>query len=182
MQELKDFESVTMALQRETTTMAEVRALFDAIAKEYPIVEKRLAADADIVLDKNFESALVKLQVGKMDSLSSAEVRSVKHLKKSSEQEYSSEDENNHEISFADRILKRQKLEAQGSSTEYLDLRFLIPTSNICERLFSKAGNNFNERRMLILPINAESQMFLHLNTDLWNIDTVKEILSKNLQ
>ena len=90
MQELKDFESATMALQRDTTTMAEVRAMFDAIAKEYPIVEKRLAADADIVLDRNFESTLVKLQEGKMDSLSSAEVRSMKHFEKSSEQEYSS--------------------------------------------------------------------------------------------
>ena len=61
-QELKDMESVSKALQMDTITMASVRSLFDAIAKEYPILEEKLSADEDIVLDKTFESAIFKVQ------------------------------------------------------------------------------------------------------------------------
>lgn len=54
---------------------------------------------------------------------------------------------------------------------------FLFP-HRIDVKGFSLAGYCFADRRMSILPANAESQMFLHLNMDLWNIDTVK-ILSQ---
>ncbi len=84
-------------------------------------------------------------------------------------------------LSYAERKLKKQKL---GISEDdgYMDVRFLIPTSNICERLFSQAGFCLNERRLATLPINAESQMFLRLNMNLWNIDTVNEILRHHPQ
>jgi hypothetical protein len=101
-------------------------------------------------------------------------------LKKQSQDLKDITDERNQSIFFAEGILKKQKLEAVSSSSSYVDLKFLIPTSNICERLFSKAGFSFNQRRMSVLPINTESQMFLHLNSSLWDIAIVKEILSKN--
>jgi hypothetical protein len=153
--------------------------LFDAIAEEYPVLEEKLSANLGIVLDKTFESAIVKLQQGKIESLSSSVLRSVKHLKKQSQDLKDIADERNQSILFAERILKKQKLEAVSSLSSYVDLQFLIPTSNICERLFSKAGFSFNQRRMPVLPINTESQMFLHLNSSLWDIATVKDILSK---
>jgi hypothetical protein len=159
--------------------LSKVRCLFDAIAKEYPVLEEKLSANSEIVLDKTFESAIVKLQQGKIESLSSSELRSVKHLKIQSQDVEDITDEHNQSISFAERILKKQKIEEVISSSSYVDLRFLIPTSNICERLFSEAGFCFNERRMSVLPINAESQMFLHLNSSLWDIDIVKDILSE---
>ena len=55
--------------------MADVRVLFDAIAENYAIVKEKLAPDAPIVSDKFFESAIVKLQQGRKDLLSSAEER-----------------------------------------------------------------------------------------------------------
>ena len=114
------------------------------------------------------------------EHLSSSELRSVKHLKKQSQDFEDITDERNQSISFAERILKKQKLEAVSSLSSYVvDLRFLIPTTNICERLFSKARFSFNQRRMSVLPINAESQMFLHLYSSLWDIAIMKDILSK---
>lgn len=61
---------------------------------------------------------------------------------------------------------------------QYVDTLFLVPTSNICERFFSKCGHALGSKRMATLPINAEAQMFLHMNMGLWGIDTVKAMLS----
>ncbi len=44
-------------------------------------------------------------------------------------------------LSFAERLLKRRRVE-NGEVTS-IDSRFLFPTSNVCERLFSK--NLFTE-------------------------------------
>jgi hypothetical protein len=138
--ELKDIESVSKALHMDTVTMA------------YPVLEEKLSANLGIVLDKTFESAIVNLQQGKIESLSSSELRSVKHLKKQSQDLKDIIDERNQSILFAERILKKQQLEAVSSSSSYVDLRFLIPTSNICERLFSETGFSFIQRRMSVLP------------------------------
>jgi hypothetical protein len=43
--ELKDIKLVSKALQMDTVTMASVRGLFDAIAKEYPVLEEKLSAN-----------------------------------------------------------------------------------------------------------------------------------------
>ena len=179
-EELKDCETVTKALQSDSTTMADVRTLFDAISKEYPATEKRLLADATIVSNKTFESAVVKIQQGNLDLLSHGEICAVDNLKKESDEE--TDEVSDPDIGFAERALKRQKLKAQNSNLKYLDLRFLIPTSNICERLFSTAGYCLNQRRMAIQPINAEYQMFLYFNINLWDISTIKDILSKTSQ
>jgi hypothetical protein len=173
---LKDFESVSKVLQRDDTTMADVRALFDAISENYSNCERRLARDAPLVLDKFFESAVVKIQQGSVNSLSPAELRAVQHLKKNADQQQNVVHDS--QISFAEQVLKKRKYESETASLqkEYIDLRLLIPTSNICERLFSRSGYALNERRLSILPVNAEAQVFLHLNMDLWNIDTLKEL------
>jgi hypothetical protein len=176
LKELEDFDSITKELQKETTTMADMRVLFDAIAEDYAIVKEKLAADAPIVSDKFFESALVKLQQGRKEVLNSAEERAVMGLKTLPGQKTQISDSHEN-LSYAQRILKKQKLGISEDDFDYMDVRFLIPTSNICERLFSQAGFCLNERRLATLPINAESQMFLRLNMNLWNIDTVDDIL-----
>lgn len=177
LEELKDLESVSKTLQDDSTTMSDVRSLFDAVLESYPICEERLSPSAPIVLDKVFESALVQIQRGRSAELSPSQVRSVKHLQITANPPGNIDDKS---ISFAERVLKKQKLQSHASTSEYMDMRFLIPTSNICERLFSKAGFTLNDRRMAILPVNAEAQMFLHLNMDLWNIDTIREIIAKS--
>ena len=75
-------------------------------------------------------------------------------------------------------IVKKQKSIAKNASSQYLDLSFLMPTSNVCERFFSKCGFAMNDRRGGLCPANAEAQMFLHMNMELWDIATIKEILT----
>ncbi len=42
----------------------------------------------------------------------------------------------------------------------YIDTRFLLPTSNICERLFLVAGHALGERRKYFTTLHFEEQMF----------------------
>jgi hypothetical protein len=165
-EEMKDFESISKALQQDATTLADTRLLFDEISNAYPALKEKLAANANIVLDKYFESAIIRIQQGKAGSLMPSEEQSVRNLKKLPKQNHESIESG----CFADRVLKKQRLDKEVSPSEYLDLRFLIPTSNICEQLFSQAGFCFNSQRGSVLPIHAEAQMFLHFNMDLWNI------------
>jgi hypothetical protein len=177
LEELTELDSVTLELQRDDISLAEVRGLFDGVSEKYPLCSEKLDVNSDIVLDKHFENGVVKIQQGKIDFLTSAEKRHTEHLKISKSKD-TFENVGSPTNSFAKRVLKKQKLISQGS-LPYMNLEFLVPTSNICERLFSKAGFGFHDRRMAILPMNAEIQIFLHLNMDLWNIDTVKDILSQ---
>lgn len=74
-----------------------------------------------------------------------------------------SDDEKEKPISLAEIALKRHLLNSTAAPSEYMDLRFLLPTSNIFERLFSKSGFVLNDLRKGILPCQIESQMFLHV-------------------
>lgn len=66
--------------------------------------------------------------------------------------------------SFADRLLKRQRLWLQWSGSGYLDTRFIVVTSNIFKRFFSVAVYAMGDRRKDQLPSNFELQLLLHIN------------------
>ena len=72
------------------------------------------------------------------------------------------------ELSYADCAIQEPVRGVASGDTKYLDLSFLTPTSNMCERLFSKAGHALSDRRRGLSPASFESQIFLHVNRDLW--------------
>ncbi len=88
-------------------------------------------------------------------------------------------EENEYKGSLAERALKRRRLSAGETMDSYIDMRCIVPTSNMCERLFSKAGYTLNDRRQGTLPANFEAQMFLHANCSLWGPAEVAESLKK---
>jgi hypothetical protein len=67
-------------------------------------------------------------------------------------------------------------------ASKYMDLRFIVPTSNMCERLFSEAGYGHNYRRMRSLPSNFEAQLFLRTNKELWDIPDINSLINDNQQ
>ena len=79
---------------------------------------------------------------------------------------------------FAAELLKRRKLE-KTSNSAYYDCRFLVPSSNIAERLFSKTGDAYSAKRQRLLPINLEMQIFLHVNQGLWTKETLQAVWNK---
>ena len=76
-------------------------------------------------------------------------------------------------LSLAERTLKRRRKNTE-SINNYMYVRFVLPTSNVCERLFSTAGFSQSDRRGRVPPMNFEEQIFLHINSNLWNIQDVR--------
>eukprot|EP00171_Calliarthron_tuberculosum_P008686 IDg8686t1 len=112
-----------------------------------------------------FEDAIVKLQRQNPAELSIEQRNITSFLVHNVTREI---DEEQDGLPFAHRALKRQKIIAQDSALQYTDSRFLVPTSNICERVFSKAGYALTDRRKCISHAYLEAMLFLHFNLDLW--------------
>lgn len=168
---LHDMDSVTKTLQRDSITVAEALLLFDAIIEKYPAAKFRLAPNADIFRDPHFESGIAKIQNNEVDFLTRAEKSAVKCLKKAA---CTAEAQDRTRNLFAEQAFKRRKL---NENTAYHNLGFLLPTSNICERLFPKAGYWFSKRRKRTAPAMFEQQIFLHVNQSLWDISDISAIV-----
>lgn len=105
---LKLFESVAKALQKYVTLPSDVRAIFDAGTSENPSLSGGLSANASIVLFKLFESTVVQVQSENDVALSWDERQQIEHF----EHETANESDNdNANLSFVERALKRQKTE-----------------------------------------------------------------------
>lgn len=53
-------------------------------------------------------------------------------------------------VSIAHRALKRLRFSQDSTAQRYLDMRFLVHTSNMCDSLFYKARYALNDRRKCI--------------------------------
>lgn len=100
---LKVFESVSKVLQKDRTSIGDVRAVFDAIIDEFPSTSNRLGSYSAIVHCPHFESALVKIQRGNESTLSREEQNLL--FRCSLGTEYN-EQENIEGLSFVERALK----------------------------------------------------------------------------
>ena len=165
---LERLNSITKALQSESTNQADVRVLFDEVLKIHSSMATHLASDAKIVHSVDFECGIVKLLDGKDDSLTQNEEKSLASLMIASDS--TNEKKVDAEDDFAGALLKRRKIERAGT-TMYMDCRFILPTSNIVERFFSTAGFTFGDLRQSLLPLNLEMQLFLKVNKAHWNKD-----------
>ncbi|ETO79093.1 hypothetical protein F444_06133 [Phytophthora nicotianae P1976] len=61
LKDLRVFQSVTLKLQLEDVTLANVRALFVSITERFPTTKAKLSASATIVHFPTFEAAAVKV-------------------------------------------------------------------------------------------------------------------------
>ncbi len=57
----QELNSVTLALQRDSVSCADIRLLFDEVMKSYPDTRARLGTDAEIVSFPEFEKVVVKV-------------------------------------------------------------------------------------------------------------------------
>ena len=60
-----------------------------------------------------------------------------------------------------------------------MDTEWFPITSNICERLFSKCKLTIGFLRGALSPLNLELLLFLSVNKDLWELNTVAECMEK---
>ena len=171
-----NFDSLTKFLQSEDRQLAEVRKAFDEAIKLFPCLEQHCSSSSEIVCDPHFESAVCKIQenqiYGEPLKLTSAESKQVKHLKKHGNGQAPA-DADLVELEAPDgmaAVLRRVKRSKVQAVSDYIDLAFVRPTSNICERLFSDSKMALPDNRKRLLPSSLEMQLFLKINRHLWDI------------
>lgn len=80
-------------------------------------------------------------------------------------------------ISYAERALLRCSNGDSSALCKYSDLRFLLPTSNILELWFLKAGYLINHRRRCITPANFEPQVLLNDRNNFWDVLNFNQLM-----
>ena len=174
---LKLLESVTKELQSDATCIADVRYLFDTVIEHHPSASTRLSSDAPIVHNVDFEFALVKLQDNRTNVLNDKEREAVKDFVSTDNPVRKSAAIQKDVLTFSEQARKKRKV-SSGAGV-YIDTKFVIPTSNIVERLISVAGDVFGDHRHRLTPLNFEQQLFLKKNSGLWGLTEVNEIVQR---
>ncbi|RHZ25905.1 hypothetical protein DYB26_007287 [Aphanomyces astaci] len=146
---LIDLNSVTFELQDEAITLDDVCGLFDEVVGEFPSANERLGPGASIIQDPHFETGVVKVL---MHMSPSQERLSIARLAVTAGIRDDDRMSDADCMSMASRAKKRRKL--QQSCSGFMDCRFLRPTSNMCERLFSVTKWALTDRRQSMLPSN----------------------------
>ena len=175
LKEMKYMDSITKALQSEKTDLSDVRVLFDNVNAS---LTSYLGAEAKIVRNPSFESALVKIQDRKFEALTDAEQYAAKCLKfrtlfkrrqpttiRSTAIRLNLCSKNGKWKNWRHRKMRLQRFQIFITNFEHYRAIF-----------FSTAGYAFNEHRQNLTPMNLEMQLFLRMNKDFWDTELVTQI------
>jgi hypothetical protein len=180
----KKFESITKALQSASINLAEVPILFDSISSNFPSVQGRLAVNGSLVFNEPFETGIVKVINGKESELSNEESEQMEQfLRDDTDVEEITEAEAQLDEDYARSLLKENERKKSITSSKYVNLKWIPPTSNICERLFSSARQVISylpqvltDYRKSMSPYTFECIMFLKMNRKYWDVDVVNDV------
>ena len=112
---LQDLNSITMELQKDDMDLSKVRKLFNAVVEDFPIMSKYLLENSEIIQNPEFENAIVKAIDSK--PLDGNEQMLLKDFKKTSDISVVSVASTTE--SYAERVLKKQKLEQANANSSY---------------------------------------------------------------
>ncbi|OWZ06336.1 hypothetical protein PHMEG_00021418 [Phytophthora megakarya] len=171
-EDLKKLESVNKKLHTESLSLHDVRLLFDHVIKHFPGTAAYLSPTASLVKFPDFENGVVTLLSGKQSKLSRSERVAVAKLLLPTDCEPSIQTKKR---SFAENALANDN---PAPSSE--DLKWIPPTSNDVERLFSRAGIVFSRLRRGMSPTTLESVLFLQQNRSLWDANVVADAIERS--
>jgi hypothetical protein len=178
----KQFESVSLALQRggnNRLDLFQARALFDRLVGNFPETANYLSSTADIIQNIAFESAVIKV-LGNNNKLSREESKVLQRFRIDPIDEYEDIEEST-TSDFADAVLNSaeasRRVEGTTTRLSYRSLKHVSATSNVCERLFSRAKLIARDHRKHMSPYHLELLLFLRYNHDLWDAGLIEEIL-----
>ena len=115
---------------------------------------------------------IVKIQEKMHDTLDDEELAAVAVLKKEVILTQTRSDEQENSVA---EFMKRRKMTKAEHDNDYIETRFLLPTSNLLERFFSVSGLAYDDFRQNMTPMNLEMQLFLKTNKRFWD----EELVSK---
>jgi hypothetical protein len=186
---MRNFHSITMELQIANMDIRESRELFDQLIDEYPEMDFYLKADAKIIHNPIFDRAVIKVVSNMEDNLSDYERKSIELFKIPKDHNSNTAEDNSIDKSdkahtyettrdrYRAKRQKREQEEQRFKESEYVDLRFLLSTSNVVERLFSLAKLTLTDHRMRMAALTFESLLLLQKNKDYWNISDVSKAI-----
>ncbi|EGZ21794.1 hypothetical protein PHYSODRAFT_247318 [Phytophthora sojae] len=142
------------------------------VVKESPALKSRLAATAPIVNNPHLELGLVKLQ--REEALTAAERSACAEFRLTTLERAPAREDGNSSIVKA--VFKKRKAPRRS---QYVDVAYVPPTSNECERFFSAAKLVLTDVRKSLSPTMLEMLMCLQYNRDLWDVNTVEQVRAR---
>jgi hypothetical protein len=174
--ELQTIQGFTVALQLGNLSMNEARALLDDLVERFSTMVSHLAPDAAIVLNPDFENGVVKVLDGELNQLTVDERRALAPFERATVVATAAPRASVEPSGVALDVLRAKRARvADRVIMEYEDLRCILPTSNIVERVFSKAKLVYSPQRQRLSPETLEIIMFLGANRAFWDVRTVEE-------
>jgi hypothetical protein len=179
---LDNFDLVTKELQKSDINMLMVRVVFDSVVQAFPQVARKLGPDADIVHFKNFENGIVKIMFSQLREeydpglTASEELEMAPFFQSRSITSIPDSDDIVDVCDFVKQAQLEIKKKAKTASSKYINLKWIPPTSNMVERLFSRMKIVFADRRKSMYPQTMETIMMLTCNRDAWNVNDVNKI------
>jgi len=158
-----------------------VRAVFDSVVQAFPQVARKLGPDADIVHFKNFENGIVKIMFSQLreeydPGLTASEELEMAPFLNNRCMTTSIPDADDI-VDVCDFVKQAQlEIKKKAASSKYMNLKWIPPTSNMVERLFSRMKIVFADRRKSMYPQTMETIMMLTCNRDAWNVNDVNKI------
>ena len=125
-----------------------------------------------------FEAAIVKSFTVPYDDLKLAEKVHLGRFRTQQEACHSNADVETGHKSFAESVLLSP--EPIPALKTMMKLHWVPPTSNIVERLFSKAKNIRTPLRYRILPVNFEENLYLAVNKNYWDVENLLLVVSSD--
>lgn len=133
---IKDLNFVNKCFQKHNLTIADVHAALNEFIKKHPSLRSRLGTYADIILYRTFESAIAKIQESDESEMTPDETLGIKKLlQPNSRSQFDGFDN----LPLGDRVINLRRI-YRIKKSNYVELRFMIPSYNLCERLFWTAG------------------------------------------
>lgn len=176
---LKSCTEVSVFLQNLCTRKVGVdvvRATFDELIKEHPSMEKHLSKDARIVHDKHFENAVVKVLRHDEKSLTAAEKSAISIFLLDPLTAAAAGDRGDRGSILARALVENSRKVARKSL--YRPMTHVCSTSNIVERLFSRAKLVSSPQRRSMDPSTLEGLLILRVNNDLWDEYLIQDVIN----
>ncbi|GMF59545.1 unnamed protein product [Phytophthora fragariaefolia] len=176
---LKKFESINKRLQRDDSSMDDVRVMSDTLIAEYPRVVEHIKDAEKIVHTPSFECVIVKVIMGA--ALSPTATETLKRFVVAGPAEKKRKER---EDDYASLLLqgKTKKGRQPAPTRHYAPLVNIIPpTPNKVERLFTQCRLVLTPQWSSMSPANFEQLAFLRANREMWDVTMVVSVRERKV-
>jgi hypothetical protein len=148
---------------------------FDHVIQHYPKMKPRISASAAIVNNVALDTGIVKLQ--RKETLTTPERVGCTDFCRTDES--SPLQVASPEQSIVQQALKKCKVVKRS---RFVDVAFIGPPSNECERYFSSVKLVYSDLRKRLDASTLEMLMFLLYNKDIWDVYTLEALCGGALE